>query len=58
MQNYQLVGAKGQLRIAAAGIIRKLDLINVRGEPLDDRADLATNQPLVGVIGGQGDDIE
>ena len=57
MQNYQLVGAKGQLCVEAANIIGKLDLIDVRGKPLDDRADLAANQPLVGVIGGQGDDI-
>ena len=36
---------KGELRVAASEVVTELDLVDVRAQPLEDSADLATNQP-------------
>jgi len=52
------VFSERQLSVGSALIVGELDFKDAGGKRLDDCSDLATQQPIAGQIGSEGDDIE
>jgi hypothetical protein len=50
MEQKQLFGAKRKFRIGPPLVVAELNFVYTRGEPLDDRADLATQKAFVGGV--------
>ncbi len=50
VERHQLAAAEGHRGVRATLVVGKLDLERVRTKHLDDRADLATAQPVLGHV--------
>jgi hypothetical protein len=50
MKQKQLIGAKRQCGVGPPFVVTELDLVYTGGKPLDNRADLATQEALVGGV--------
>ncbi len=58
MEHQQLVLGDGELGVGASLIIGEFDLEDTGRQCLNDRAHLAAQQPFVGEIAGDGNDIK
>ena len=58
MQYQKLVFRDGELGVGAALVVGEFDFKHTGCQYLNNRANLAAQQPLVGQIAGDGDDIK
>lgn len=58
MEDQKLVFRDGELGVGAALVIGEFDFKHTRCQGLNDRANLAAQQPLVGQIAGDGNNIK